>query len=273
MTFSPSSTFNLFPFLTYLSNVFFSKITIEKNNNIAKYRIEYTVLRAKYAGGKLVNVPITSLILSASNGGKSKLNILIAYTPIWLSVAFTKSMRREKLWPSKYTITVTKTVSIVDINVEKKNTSPRVISSLRKVNRSENSIIASRGIDFAKHTHKNTSDWKRSMTPITHVNQRNFPRIKSHLLIGFERIRKIVFPSISLNSSWLQTNSTVISPNISIIASQKSTITLLFSHRDNCPSAIEKRVKIIAKKTITYKSLFLMISLKVFCAIFIIKFF
>ena len=44
----------------------------------------------------------------------------------------------------------------------------------------------------------------------------NKKKINSYLLIGFERMRKIVFPSISLNKSWLPTNKTPINQKISI---------------------------------------------------------
>lgn len=90
---------------------------------------------------------------------------------------------------------------MVDINVEKKNTSARIISSLKNVKSKAKSIRESISIDLRNKSPKNTSDWTNMMTPITPENPRNFQRINSHLLIGFESIKKIVFPSISLKRS------------------------------------------------------------------------
>jgi hypothetical protein len=99
-------------------------------------------------------------------------------------------------------------------------------------------------------------------------NQRNFQTINSYLFIGFDKIKNIVFPSISLNKSWLQTNKTLTNQKISIIASQKSTITLLSSQIVSFHKETEKTIKIKAKKMIKYKNLFLIISLNVFKAMF-----
>ena len=104
------------------------------------------------------------------------------------------------------------------------------------------------------------------MRNIVDEKPRNFHRINSYLFIGFERIRNIVFPSISLNKSWLQTNNTQISQKISIIASPKSTIILLSSPIVSFPSKREKTINTKAKNIIKYKNLFLTISLNVFSA-------
>ena len=98
-------------------------------------------------------------------------------------------------------------------------------------------------------------------------NHKILPSINSYLFIGFDKIKKIVFHSTSLKSNWLQINSTQINQNISIIESQKSTIILEFSQIVNFPSKMEKIMKINEKKTIIYKYLFLIISLKVLVAI------
>jgi hypothetical protein len=97
---------------------------------------------------------------------------------------------------------------------------------------------------------------------------KNFPSIKSRLLIGFESIRKIVFHSISLNRSWLPTKRTQIRPNTSIIESQKSKITLSSSQIVSFHKAKENKINTNAKKRIKYRNLFRTISLKVFFAIF-----
>jgi hypothetical protein len=57
-------------------------------------------------------------------------------------------------------------------------------------------------------------------------NQRNFHIINSYLFIGFDKIKNIVFHSISLKRSCDQTNKIHINQKISIIDNQKSTITL-----------------------------------------------
>ncbi len=117
-----------------------------------------------------------------------------------------------------------------------------------------------------KRTPKNKSDWSTTIRRMVKENPKNFPRIKSCLLMGLLRIKKIVFPSISRNSSWLPTNNTPTIPNISIIASPKSTITLLSSPIESFPIAKENRIKIKAKNKIRYKNLFLTISLNVLSA-------
>jgi hypothetical protein len=105
------------------------------------------------------------------------------------------------------------------------------------------------------------------MRNILAENQKNFPSIKSCRFIGLESMRKMVFHSISLKRSWLQTNRTQISQKTSIIDKPKSTITFSDSQMVSLPRARENRVNIPAKKTIRYKNLFLTISLNVLRAI------
>jgi hypothetical protein len=146
---------------------------------------------------------------------------------------------------------LTMIVRIVDINVEKKKTRASVISSLRKVKRSENTMRESIPIHLNRSRRRNTPDWRIVSIAIAKENQENFPKINSHLSIGFERIKNIVFPSISLKRSWLQTKSTQMSQNTSIIASPKSTITLFASPIVSCPRARENTINTNAKNTIT----------------------
>lgn len=155
-----------------------------------------------------------------------------------------------------------------DINVEKKNTKDKSISSLNNVKTNENTIKFVISISFKNSTTKNRIACNKIIDKIQRENQTNFQIINSYLFIGFDKIKNIVFPSISLNKSWLQTKSTLTNQNISIIASQKSTIILLSSHIVSFHKEIEKTIKTKAKNTITYKNLFLVISLKVFMAIF-----
>jgi hypothetical protein len=112
-----------------------------------------------------------------------------------------KSTRREKLWLRKYVIRATRIVSIFPMKVERKNTIPRVISSLKKVNKREKRMRLFISIPFIQSIRRNRIDWSKIIIPIVIENQRNFPSMNSCLLIGFERIRKIVFPSTSLNKS------------------------------------------------------------------------
>gem|GEM_PF-5255365 len=79
-------------------------------------------------------------------------------------------------------------------------------------------------------------------------NHKNFQRINSYLLIGFERMRNIVFHSISLYRSCVPVKSTPTRPNISIIASPKSTIILSSSQMVSFPNQIENIMNIKAKK-------------------------
>jgi hypothetical protein len=103
---------------------------------------------------------------------------------------------------------------------------------------------------------------------ITHANQRNFHTINSYLLIGLLKIKKIVFHSISLNKSWLQTKSTPISQKISIRAIQKSKITFSPSPIVSFPSQTDNKRNKTANTKIKYKNLFLIISFNVLSAIF-----
>lgn len=153
----------------------------------------------------------------------------------------------------------------------KKKTIDRVISSLRKVKNKENIIRWSILIDLNNKTIKNSKDWKNIIKKIVIENHTNFQSINSYLFIGLLKIRNIVLPSISLKRSWLQTNKTQTNQKTSIIASQKSTITLSSSQIVSFQREIENKINTKAKKSIKYKNLFLIISLKVFNAIFIIK--
>lgn len=89
------------------------------------------------------------------------------------------------------------------------------------------------------------------MIAIAKEKPANFQRINSERLIGFESIKNIVFPSISLNKSWLQINKTHISPNTSIIESPKSTMIFSSSPSVSFHKAREKAINTIAKNTIT----------------------
>ncbi len=162
-------------------------------------------------------------------------------------------------------------VNIFDIKVEKKKTNDNSISNFKKVKNNEKSINLVISISLINNTIKNNNDCKAIISIIQRENQKNFQIINSYLLIGFDKIKNIVFHSISLNSNWLHTNKTLKNQNISIIASQKSTTTLLSSQIVNFHKEIEKIINTKAKKTIKYKNLFLVISLNVFNAIFNIK--
>jgi hypothetical protein len=113
------------------------------------------------------------------------------------------------------------------------------------------------------NTPKNNIAWNNTIKNIVQLKPKNFHKINSYLSIGFDNIRKIVFHSISLKSNWLHTNNTQTIQNISIIASQKSTIILLSSHIVSCHNKIEKIINTKAKNKIKYKNLFLTISLNV----------
>lgn len=211
---------------------------------------------------------MTSFIFNASRGGKISWNIRIQFTKN-ISCIFTKRSKiREKLCAIRYTIKLTIIVIIVLINVEKKNTIARRISSLKKVNKSDQTISQLIGIDWNNKTKRNKRDWKKTIRNILAENPKNFHKIKSCLFIGFERIRNIVFHSISLNNSWLPTKRTPMSPKTSIIERPKSTITLSPSPMVSFPRANEKIINTQAKKTMRYKNLFRTISFKVFKAIF-----
>lgn len=138
-----------------------------------------------------------------------------------------------------------------------------------KIKENITSLVIS--ISLINTTAKNNIDCNKIIEKIQRENPKNFQIINSYLLIGFDKIKKIVFPSISLKSNWLHTNKTLKNQNISIIASQKSTIILLSSQIVNFHKETEKIIKTKAKKIIKYKNLFLIISLNVFNAIFNIK--
>ena len=135
----------------------------------------------------------------------------------------------------------------------------------------EKSINLVISMSFIKITPKNKIACNAIIARIQRENHTNFHTINSYLLIGFDKIKNIVFHSISLNNNWLHTNKTLRNQNISIIASQKSTTILLSSQIVNFHKESEKIINTKAKKTIKYKNLFLVISLNVFNAIFNIK--
>lgn len=136
------------------------------------------------------------------------------------------------------------------IKVEKKKTIARSISSLKNVNIRDHITRLLIAISFQSNTHKKSADCEKIISATVAENQKNFPIIKSCLLIGFERIRKIVFPSTSLKRSWLPTKRTPIRPKISIIPSPKSTITFSASPIVSFPRAREKIINTNAKKSI-----------------------
>jgi hypothetical protein len=87
------------------------------------------------------------------------------------------------------------------MKVEKKNTIANNISNLKYVNKRAQSISPVTGIQLSSKTMIYNIDCNNTIKNIVPENPKNFPRMKSCLLIGLERIRKIVFPSISLNSN------------------------------------------------------------------------
>lgn len=217
---------------------------------------------------KLEKLQITSFIFNASNGGNNNCSHLAKYWINTFHVLFAMSNKIVKLWLKKYIIRDTIIVSIFDIKVEKKNTNHNKISSLKNVNSREKEIRLVISMSFKKRTIRNSTDCSRTIKNIVAENPKNLPNINSYLLIGLLNIKKIVFHSISLNSNCDQTNKTHTSQKISIIASQKSTIILLSSQIVSFPNKIEKTINTKAKNKIRYKILFLIISLKVFSAIF-----
>lgn len=206
--------------------------------------------------------------MRASRGGNMICNILEKYMKKVFSSLIARSMTRLTECPSKYISRAVRIVSILLIKVERKSTIESNISILKKVKRRENKIISSICIPLDKSTQAKKTDWSNNMRNMTIEKPKNLPKIKSNLVIGLDNIRKIVFHSISLNSSWLPTKRTHMIPNISIIPSQKSTIILFSSHIARLPSIMENKIKRIAKKIIKYKNLFLTISLKVLMAMF-----
>jgi len=198
----------------------------------------------------------------ASRGGKKSWNTWIARKST-ISWNLTKrSSISEKLWDIKYTIRLIIIVIIFDIKLEKKNTIASSTSSFKNVKSRAHSMREFISIHWKNNTARYRRDCNPTIRAIVPENPKNFPRIKSCLLIGFESMRKIVFPSISLNSNWLPTKSTQISPKISIIPRPKSTTTLSDSPIVSFHSARENRINTKAKNRIRYKNLFLTISLK-----------
>lgn len=141
-------------------------------------------------------------------------------------------------------------VMMGDINVEKKKTSPNIISSFKNVKKSDHKISEVISMSLNNKTLRNTNDWNIIIRRIVREKPKNFPRIKSCLLIGLLKIRKIVFHSISRNNSWLPTNRTPTSQKNSIIAIPKSTITFSSSPMVSFPRARENTKKIHAKNSI-----------------------
>jgi len=159
-------------------------------------------------------------------------------------------------------------VNILDIKVDKNKTIQISTINFKNMKKRDIKIKKSIQIHLKYKTHRYRIDCKNVIRKIISENQTNLPRINSHLLIGLLNIKKIVFHSISLNKSWLQTNKTQTNQNISIIEIPKSTITLSSSQIVSFHKEIEKVISKNAKTKIKYKNLFLIISLKVFSAIF-----
>lgn len=213
-------------------------------------------------------LPILSFVLSASKGGNNNCRNFTNTIIISFFILITKSSNKLKLWLIKYVNIETKMVNILDIKVEKNKTKAIRIINLKNMNISENIISKSIEIHVKNSIAKYKSDCKKVIRNITRENQKNFHKINSYLFIGFDRIKKIVFHSISLNNNWLPTNKTQTSQKISIIAIPKSTIILSPSHIVNFESEIEKIINKKANTSIRYKNLFLTISLNVFNAMF-----
>lgn len=213
-----------------------------------------------------------SFVFNASNGGNINCNNFTKLIITLFHVLVTKSRSVEKVWDAKYIINEVATTIMFDIKLDKKNTIASIISSFKNMFMIDQIIKLSISIFLKNKTIKNNIDWKSVIKSIVIENQRIFQRINSYLFIGLLNIKKIVFHSTSLNNNWLHTNKTQRSQNISIIANQKSTIILESSPIVSFHKIIENAIKINQKNTIIYKYLFLIISLNVFNAIFIIKF-
>lgn len=209
--------------------------------------------------------------MSASRGGKSSWNTCKILNPKALPIFAIISKIKEKLCEMRYIMSATVIESIFPIKVERKNTIASNRANFKKVKKSVQSIREVISIPWLARTPRYTPDCNSIMSAITPRNPKYFHKIKSLLRIGLERIRKIVFPSISLKRSWLPTNKTEIRPKTSIIARPKSTITLFPSPIVSFPRARENRIKTKAKKTIRYKKRLRTISKKVFFAIFSIR--
>lgn len=207
-------------------------------------------------------------MFKAWSGGNTSWNIFTKRRAKLSCIFKNISKRSEKLCEIIYTIKLIRIVIILPINVEKKNTIERSISSFKKVNNRAHTIRCVISISLKNNIKRNRIDWKNIIKAIAPEKPKNFPRMKSCRLIGLLKIRKIVFPSTSLKRSWLPTNNIPISPKISIIPNPKSTITFSLSPIVRLPRAKENNIKINAKKRMRYKNLFLTISLKVFIAMF-----
>ena len=92
--------------------------------------------------------------------------------------------------------------------------------------------------------------WKILIKKITIENHTNFQIIKSFLFIGLLKIKKIVFHSISLKSSWLHMKRTQINQKTSIIDNQKSIVILLVSQIVSFDNAKDKKINKTQKITI-----------------------
>ena len=141
-------------------------------------------------------------------------------------------------------------VTKLHIKVEKKKTKAKVNSSFKKVFSKDQSINFVISISFIKSINKNKKDCKTVINKIVIEKPKNFHKIKSVLVIGLLKFKKIVFHSISLNKSWLQINKTQISQKISIAPSQKSITIYVVSQIVNFCNNKEKNIKITQKITI-----------------------
>lgn len=226
------------------------------------------MLKRKKSSGKLLKLPIWSFTFRAWRGGRRSCP---AWTTLNIRASCTRAKRssiREKLWAIRYTIKLIIIVMILLMKVEKKNTIASKASSFKNVKNTAHIISPVISMPWNNKTAKYKIACNPTIKAIVPENPKNLPNMKSCLLIGLESIRNIVFPSISLKSSWLPTKSTPISPNISIIPSPKSTITFSDSQMVSFPRAKENKINTKAKNRMRYKNLFLTISLKVFLAIF-----
>ena len=208
----------------------------------------YARLDMKYHPLKSWNVPITALKFIASRGGNSHCTISVTCTKISLFARNIISTIKEKLCEIKYIIIDARIVRIWDIKLEKKNTNPSNISSFKNVKISDQSTRVVIGMALSHKTPRNKSDWNITISKIVAEKPKNFPSTNSYLAIGFERIRNMVFHSISLKSSWLPTNKTQIIPKTSIIASPKLVITRASLPIVSCHNRSENAKKNKCKK-------------------------
>jgi len=208
-------------------------------------------------------------VFSVSSGGK-RVAIPEASIPSqwWIfSIIWTKSV---SMCPTKYTSIPQISVKIGERNILKNKRIVRRIRNLRNRNQSVKKRILSSGIAEKTRIPIYRSDCPAMRQKITAENHKNFPSTNSERSMGLERMRKIVFPSISFSTSWLPINTTPMSPKISIIDTQKSRIILFSSPMARLLSTREKSVKRIPKKKMSVKKRLRIISLKVLRAIRII---